>query len=87
MYSTAQEQHTSAEYRSFRDHFADLFAGIQNPIMLSVTRSVRLFSAGVLSRDTRKKISELPLTEQKVSTLLDATVTMISLDPQNFYTS
>ena len=81
MCSTAQELHASAEYRSFRDHFADLFVGIQNPIMLSV----RLFTAGVLSRDTRKKISELPITEQKVSTLLDATETMISLDPQNFY--
>ena len=49
----------SAEYQSFRDHFADLFAGIQNPIMLSV----RLFSAGVLSHETRKKISELTLTD------------------------
>ena len=44
-----------------------------------------MFSADLLSRDTRRKITQLSLTEQKVSTLLDATETVISLDPQNFY--
>ena len=72
---------TSKEYRSFKKHFADLSDGIQNPTSLAN----RMFSADLLSRYTRRRISELPLTEQKVSTLLDVTETMISLDPQNFY--
>ena len=72
----------SAEYYSFKKHFADLSDGIQNPTSLAN----RMFSADLLSRETRRRISELTLTEQKVSTLLDATETMISLHPQNFYT-
>ena len=60
---------------------ADLSDGIQNPTSLAN----RMFSADLLSRDTRRRISELPLTEQKVSTLLDVTETMIILNPQNFY--
>ena len=47
--------------------------------------SVRLFSARLISRDVRKKISELALTEQKVSELLNATEAMIRVNPQKFY--
>ena len=47
--------------------------------------SVRLYSARLISRDVRKKISELTLTEQKVSELLNVTEAMIRVNPQNFY--
>ena len=47
--------------------------------------SYRLCSAGLLSRDTRRKICELTLTEQRVSVLLDASETMINMDPRSFY--
>ena len=73
----------SAEYRSFRDHFADLFESIQNP----TTLSARLYSAGLLSSETRKRVCSRTLVDSdKVSELLDATETAIRLDPQNnFY--
>ena len=71
----------SAEYRSFKSHYANLFNGIQNPVSLSA----RLYAVDLLSRDTKKKIYELTLTEQKVSELLDAMETAIRLDPQNFH--
>ena len=54
--------------------------GIQNPAILSA----RLFSAFLISPDVRKRISELTLTEQKVSELLNATEAMIRVNPQNF---
>ena len=47
--------------------------------------SVRLFSARLISRDVRKKISELTLTEQKVSELLNATEAIVRVNHQNFY--
>ena len=71
----------SAENRSFKIHYAELFDAIQNPVCLSTC----LYSIDLLSRNTRNKIYELGLTEQKVSVLLDATETTIRLKPQNFY--
>ena len=72
----------SEEYRLFRKHFADLFKSIQNPVPLSVA----LFSAGLLSSDTRRRIADRALTtEEKISELLNATEAMIKDDPQNFY--
>ena len=74
-------QGQSAENRSFKVHYGDLFVAIQNPVSVSTC----LYSADLLSRSTKNKIYELPLTEQKVSVLLDATETAIRLKPQNFY--
>ena len=61
----------SAEYRSFRDNYADLFTSIGDP----TTLAARLYSAGLLSRETRMNITDLTLRQQKVSVLLDATET------------
>ena len=72
---------TSPESLSFRDHYVDLFNGIQNPVPLSA----RLYSAGLLAKNTRVKIKEMRLTEDKVAELLDAIETAIGLDSQNFY--
>ena len=70
----------SAEYRSFQSHYAGLFESISNP----TTLAARLFSAGLLSRDTRKKIAGRGLTDsEKVSEILDAIETAIKLEPQN----
>ena len=81
-YATVQETGESAEYRSFRDHFGDLFESIQNP----TTLSARLFTAGLLSRETRKRICSRTLVDtEKVSVLLDATETTIRLDPSNYH--
>ena len=72
-------QAQSAEYHSFKLHYADLFDMIRNPIPLSM----RLSSAKLLSRDSKRK--KVPQTEQQVTELLDAVQTSIQLDPQNFY--
>ena len=71
----------SGELRSFHKHFADLFEGIQEPITLSL----RLFSVGLLHRDTRRTICSLERPTQQRTELLDAVERQISLDPQNFY--
>ena len=80
-YAVVQETE-SAEYRSIHDHFADLFESIQNP----TTLSARLYSAGLLSRETRKRICSRTLVDtDKVCELLDATETTIRLDPSNYH--
>ena len=72
----------SAEYRTFQTYLVDLLSGIQEPIPLSF----RLFGAGILSTDTRKKISDVTLTQQqKVLELLNATETVIRFNPENFH--
>ena len=72
----------SAESESFRKHYADLFETIRNPASLVA----RLYSAGLLSRDTRKRIYSRTLDESdKVSELLDATETAIRPDPSNYH--
>ena len=67
--------------RTFREHFADLFEGIQEPESLSV----RLFSAGLLHRDTRRAICSLESPVKQRTKLLEALERQISLDPQKFY--
>ena len=79
-YTNLQEL-TSAEYRSFRDNFADLFEGIQEPISLSA----RLFSAGLLHIETKRTICSLERPAQQRNELLDAVERQIRVDPQNFY--
>ena len=82
VFYTALQETESAEYRSFRDHFSDLFESIQNP----TTLSARLFTAGLLSRETRKRICSRTLVDSdKVSELLDAIETTIRLDPSNYH--
>ena len=81
LFSNVYQEHASAEYSSFKQHFAVLSDSIQNPTKLAN----RLFSANLLSRDTRKKISDTTPTEQSVSLLLNSSETMISMTPQNFY--
>ena len=71
----------SAEYHSFREHFAVLFEGIQDP----VTLSMRLFAAGLLDRETRRTICSLERPAQQRNELLNAVEGQIILDPQNFY--
>ena len=72
----------SAEYRSFKKHFEDLFNSIQAPIALSV----RLFTAGLLHPATRKAIRSLEhKPSEQMSELLDAVEGQIIVDPQNFY--
>ena len=67
--------------RTFQEHFADLFEGIHEPVSLSL----RLFSAGLLHRDTRRTICSLEKPVQQRTELLDAVERQISLDPQIFY--
>ena len=72
----------SAEYQSFRRHFADLSESIQNP----TTLASRLYSAGMLSRERRNNISFLQLSvEQAGQLILDAVEGQIKVDSQNFY--
>ena len=82
VYYSAVQETESAEYCSFQDHFADLFESIQNP----TTLSARLYSAGLLSRETRDKIFTrgVLVDSEKVSVLLVAIDTTIRLDPQKF---
>ena len=71
----------SAEYRSFRRHFADLSESIQDPTILAS----RLYSAGMLSRERRNSISFLQLSVEQIGQLLDAVEGQIKVDSQNFY--
>ena len=81
-YAAVQETGESAEYRSFRDHFADLFKSIGDPTSLAA----ELYSAGLLSLDTRNKIFSrgIFVDSVKVSFLLVATEATIRLDPSNY---
>ena len=79
-YAAVQE---SAEYRSFQRHYADLYKSIGDPAYTSL--AAELYSAGLLSRETRKRICSRTLEDsEKVSVLLDATETTIQLDPSNY---
>ena len=71
----------SAEYQSFRRHFADLSESIQNP----TTLASRLYSVGLLSRERRNIISFLQLSVEQIGQLLDAVEGQIKVDSQNFY--
>ena len=72
----------SAEYRSFKKHFEDLFNSIQEPIALSV----RLFKADLLHSETRIDICSLHhMPSLQKSKLLDAVEGQIILDSENFY--
>ena len=72
----------SAESHSFKKSFADLYESIQNP----TTLAVRLYTADVLSRETRKRICGRALVDSdRVNELLDAMETMIQHDSNNFY--
>ena len=79
-YNNLQEL-TSAEYRSFCEHFVDLFEGIQEPISVSV----RLFSANILHIKTKQTIYSLERPAQQRNELLDAVERQIRVNPQNFY--
>ena len=81
-FSTVQESE-SAEYHAFQMHFADLFK-MGDPNSLAA----ELYSAGLLSRETRDKIFSrgAPLADsEKVFELLVATETAIRLDPSNYH--
>ena len=71
----------SAEYRSFRRHFADLSESIQNP----TTLARRLYSADMLSVENRNNIGSLQLPVEKIGQLLDAVEGQIKMDSQTFY--
>ena len=71
----------SAEYQSFRRHFADLSESIQNP----TTLASRLYSAEILSREKRNNIGSLQLSVEQIGQLLDAVESQIKVDSQNFY--
>ena len=78
----ASEDRESAEYRSFKKHFKDLFNSIQAPIALSM----RLYSVGLLHKETRIEICSLHhMPSLQRSKLLDAVERQIILDPQNFF--
>ena len=83
VYYVAVQETESAEYRSFRDHFADLFESIQNP----TTLSVRLYSAGLLSLEIRNKILSrgVLVDSEKVSVLLVAIETAIHQNSSNYH--
>ena len=67
--------------RTFKKHFADLFDSIQSPTSLAT----RLYSADLLSRDTRRTICSQQLPTQQMETLLDSVEGQIKMDPQKFY--
>ena len=77
---SSQEQ-MSAEYQSFRRHFADLSESIQNP----TTLASRLYSADMLSRERRNNIGSLQLSVEQIGQLLNAVEGQIKMDSQNFY--
>ena len=60
-------------YLTFQEYYAELLKSIGDPTSLAA----ELYSAGLLSRETRINISDLTLRQQKVSVLLDATETAI----------
>ena len=70
----------TAECRSFQLHYAELLETFRNPTVLAA----RLYSAGLLSRDTRRKIDGRDLTES-ASEILAAIETAIQLDSNNFH--
>ena len=82
VYSSAVQETESAEHRAFQRHYADLFKSIGDPTSLAA----ELYSAGLLSRETRMNIFDLVLRKQKVSKLLDATETAIRLGSSNYHT-
>ena len=71
----------SAEYQSFKRHFADLSESIQDP----ATLASRLYSADMLSRERRNNISSLQLPVEQIGQLLDAVEGQIKVDSRNFY--
>ena len=78
----ASDGRESAEYRSFKKHFAVLFESIQEPIALSI----RLFTAGLLHSETRIAIGSLEQKPaQQRNELLSAVERQIMLDRQSFY--
>ena len=80
--SASDGSRESAEYRSFKKHFEDLFRSIQEPIALSM----RLFNAGLLHTETRISICSLEqMPSLQRSKLLDAVEGQIIVDPQSFY--
>ena len=81
-YNAAIQKTTeSAEYLTFQEYYAELLKSIGDPTSLAA----ELYSAGLLSRETRINISDLTLRQQKVSVLLDATETAIRLNPSNYH--
>ena len=70
-------------YLTFQEYYADLLKSIGDPTSLAA----ELYSAGLLSRETRINISvDLTLVDsQKVSVLLDAIETAIRLNPSNYH--
>ena len=68
-------------YLTFQEYYAELLKSIGDPTSLAA----ELYSAGLLSRETRINISDLTLRQQKVSVLLDATETAIRLNPSNYH--
>ena len=85
VYFSAVQESESAEFRAFQMHFADLFK-LGDPTCNSM--AAELYSAGLLSRETRDKIFSrgAPLVDsEKVFELLVATETAIRLDPSNYH--
>ena len=80
-YLLSSQEQMSAEYQSFRRHFADLSESIQNP----TTLASRLYSADILSRERRNNIGSLQLSVEQIGQLLDAVEGQIKVDSQNFY--
>ena len=82
-YTAVQVTGESAEYRSFKDHFADLFKSVGDPTSLAA----ELYAIGILSLDTRNKIFSkgVFVDSDKVCLLLVATETTIRLDPSNYH--
>ena len=83
VYFSAVQESESAEYRAFQRHYADLFKSIGDTTSLAA----ELYSAGLLSRETRKRIYSRTLVESDKMTceLLDATETAIRQDPSNYH--
>ena len=71
----------SAEYQSFKRHFANLSDTIQDP----TTLASRLYSADMVSRERRNNIGSLQLLVEQIGQLLDAVEGQIKVDSQNFY--
>ena len=74
------QKYSSAELRSFKNHYIDLLKDIKNLNELSG----RLFSAGLLSHYILEVIRSLQEPQQIVK-LLDTVEIQISLDPLMFY--
>ena len=73
---------TTAEYHTFKEHYARLVHAIQNPLSLAT----QLFTRSVIDSSLLQRVNTLGFTTfQNTTTLLTAVLGKIQTDPRMFY--